>query len=74
MKKLLLSVVLGLAISLPALAGEIPSGDYQPPPPPPTNPATAGTNPGEIPSGDEQQQMSETIEAWLSNILGLLLR
>jgi hypothetical protein len=49
MKRLLMVVTLVCALSVPALAGEVPTGGFMPP----------QTVPGEVPTGGSPQQIAQ---------------
>lgn len=76
MKRLLTIFALTCALSVSVLAGQIPTvGTPQPPPPVTTNTTSPGdilSVPGEIPSGDSAEQISDAALSVLLTLFGLL--
>ena len=62
MKRLVLVLVFTCAVSLPTLAGNIPTVGVTPPPPPPSDGVQVSqtTAPGEIPTGGLNYQIADT--------------
>ena len=76
MKKLLLSLVLTLAISGLAFAGDIPTSDYVPPPP--TQPATMSSDSNvtstDMSDSDYTELSIESLEPLLLSLVGMMFR
>lgn len=72
MKRLLITTAMTLALSVSALAGDIPCDAPQPPPPQGMTQATDATSPGDIPCG-LAGQISEAALAGLMTAFDLLV-
>ena len=76
MKKLVLSLVLTLAISGLALAGDVPTADYVPPPP--TQPATMSSDSNvtstDMSDSDYTELSIESLEPLLLSLVGMMFR
>jgi hypothetical protein len=73
MKKLLIATAMTLALSVAALAGDIPCGAPQPLPPQGMTQATDATSPGEIPCGLAEQISEAALFGMLTAINLLVL-
>jgi hypothetical protein len=71
MKRFVMTAVLACTLSVPAFAGEMPTGGSPAPPPPVEGVTTSATLPGEIPCGFADQ-ISEAALSALLTVLGLV--
>ena len=72
MKRLMIVVALTCVVSLPALAGNIPTVGIAPPPPPPDNvQASTTTAPGDIPSGGITYEIADTALDFIQMLIGV---
>ncbi len=55
MKRFVMAIALASVLSVPVVGGDIPTADFVPPPPPP---APSAISPGDIPTGDFGQRIS----------------
>lgn len=72
MKRFVMAVALTCSLYASSLAGEIPSGGIAAPPPP-YQAQTTTTAPGEIPSTDLRQQVSEAALTLVQFLLGAVV-
>jgi hypothetical protein len=73
MKRFMMTIALTCVLSIPALAGGIPTvGAPDPPPPDGITQTTNTTSPGEVPTGGFAEQMSEAALSALLSVLGLI--
>ena len=76
MKKLVLSLVLTLAISGSAIAGDVPTADFVPPPP--TQPATMSSDSNvtgtDLSDSDYTELSIESLEPLLLSLVGMMFR
>ncbi len=70
MKRFVMTIALTCVLSASALAGDVPTVGVTAPPPPETSTPTA---PGEIPSTDLRQQVSEAVLAFVQLVLGVVV-
>jgi hypothetical protein len=73
MKRILAAVILIAVVSLSALAGEIPSGDFVSPPPPPPNHSTSNSA-SQAYEADSKQIALDSLESLLFALLGPMFR
>ncbi len=75
MKRFVLAIAVVCALSIPVLAGDVPTVDYTPPPPPPGQPSSAvqQTVPGDVPTVDSNES-SDAYEVFILTILSLMSR
>lgn len=74
MKRLLMAAVLACALSVSALAGEVPTdGSASPQPPDAATQTTTVTAPGDVPTDSVAEQETDSTLAALLGILSLLV-
>jgi len=71
MKRFVMTIALACALSVSALAGEVPTGGAPSPAPEGTTQKTNATSPGEIPCGFAEQVSDAALSALLT-VLGLV--
>ena len=70
MKRFVITVALACVLSSPAMAGEVPSVGFTAPPPAQTSTPTA---PGEIPSTDLKQEVSDAVLTFVQLVFGAVV-
>jgi hypothetical protein len=71
MKRFVVVLALLALVSLPASAGEIPTGGIAPPPPPDGIQATNQTAPGEIPTSGSSYEIADTALDLIQMLIGV---